>query len=233
MQFLLSFAWRDLRAGGRNLWVFCICLALGVTLITATGGLYQQVRSALLADTRALMGGDLEVDSVAPLPQQAVSWIKENGTVSLLTELDTMMLTEGGELQLVELQSVDKLYPLYGSLELDPPDPLDKVTGFQQGQWGIALDPLLAERLNIAMGDQVTIGNLTLAVRALIRSQPDRSLRADWIDTRRWNLSRIVWSDNDNQEYPIFLKGFRSIENAAIRPRKVRILAVLTVRNST
>ncbi|MEJ2176569.1 MAG: ABC transporter permease, partial [Gammaproteobacteria bacterium] len=180
MQFLLSFAWRDLRAGGRNLWVFCICLALGVTLITATGGLYQQVRSALLADTRALMGGDLEVDSVAPLPQQAVSWIKENGTVSLLTELDTMMLTEGGELQLVELQSVDKLYPLYGSLELDPPDPLDKVTGFQQGQWGIALDPVLAERLNIAMGDQVTIGNLTLAVRALIRSQPDRSLRADW-----------------------------------------------------
>lgn len=180
MQFLLSFAWRDLRAGGRNLWVFCICLALGVTLVTATGGLYQQVRSALLTDTRALMGGDLEVESVAPLPQQAVTWISDNGTVSLLTELDTMMVTEDGDLQLVELQSVDHLYPLYGSLQLDPQDSLDRVTGLQQGQWGIALDPVLAERLNIAIGDQVTIGNLTLAARALIRSQPDRSLRADW-----------------------------------------------------
>ncbi|MGB5707391.1 MAG: FtsX-like permease family protein [Arenicellales bacterium] len=180
MQFLVSFAWRDLRAGGRNLWVFCICLALGVTLVTATGGLYQQVQSALLTDTRALMGGDLEVESVAPLPAQALTWINDNGLVSLLTELDTMMVTEKGDLQLVELQSVDHLYPLYGSLQLDPPDSLDRITGLQQGQWGIALDPVLAERLNIAIGDQVTIGNLTLAVRALIRSQPDRSLRAEW-----------------------------------------------------
>jgi putative ABC transport system permease protein len=180
MQFLVSFARRDLRAGGRNLWVFCICLALGVTLITATGGLYQQVRSALLTDTRALLGGDLEVESVAPLPEQALTWINDNGTVSLLTEVDTMMVTEKGDLQLVELQSVDSLYPLYGSLQLDPPDSLERVTGLRQGRWGIALDPVLAERLNIAIGDQVNIGNLTLVVRALIRHQPDRSLRAEW-----------------------------------------------------
>jgi len=180
MQFLLSFAWRDLRANGRNLWVFCICLALGVTLVTATGGLYQQVQSALLTDTRALMGGDLEVESVAPLPEQALTWLGANGTVSLLTELDTMIATEEGDLQLVELQSVDSRYPLYGSLKLDPPDSLERVTGLQQGQWGVALDPVLAERLNIAIGDQVTIGTLTMAVRAVIRNQPDRSLRADW-----------------------------------------------------
>jgi len=180
MRFLISFAWRDLRAGGRNLWVFCICLALGVTLVAATGGLYQQVRSALLTDTRALMGGDLEVESVAPLQEQALSWINANGTVSLLTELDTMMATEEGGLQLVALQSVDSLYPLYGTLELDPPVALEKVTGLQQGQWGIALDPVLAERLNLGIGNQVTVGNLTLEVRAVIRRQPDRSLRADW-----------------------------------------------------
>ena len=180
MQFLLNFAWNDLRAGGRNLWVFCICLALGVTLVTATGGLYQQVQSALLTDTRALMGGDLEVESVAPLPEEALTWLNANGTVSLMTELDTMMATEAGDLQLVELQSVDSRYPLYGSLTLDPPASLEEVTGLQEGQWGVALDPVLAERLNISIGDQVTIGTLTLAVRAVIRKQPDRSLRADW-----------------------------------------------------
>ena len=37
MRFLLDLAWRDLRASGRSLWVFCACLALGVTLIAATG----------------------------------------------------------------------------------------------------------------------------------------------------------------------------------------------------
>ena len=35
MRSLLSLAWRDLRGGGRTLWVFCACLMLGVTLIAA------------------------------------------------------------------------------------------------------------------------------------------------------------------------------------------------------
>jgi putative ABC transport system ATP-binding protein len=39
--FLLSLAWRDLRASGRTLWVFCACLALGVALVAAGGGLYR------------------------------------------------------------------------------------------------------------------------------------------------------------------------------------------------
>jgi len=180
MRFLIHFAWRDLRAGGRNLWIFCICLALGVTLVTATGGLYHQVRNSLLADTRALLGGDLEVESVAPLSKKALSWIRKNGTVSLMTELDTMMVTENGDLQLVEVQSVDQLYPLYGSLELEPSISLDRVTGLQAERWGVAVDPVVAERLNLSIGDTVSIGSLTLELRALIRKQPDRSLRADW-----------------------------------------------------
>ncbi len=63
MSFLLSLAWRDLRASGRSLWVFCTCLFLGVALVAATGGLYQLTNQSLLADTRALLGGDLEVES--------------------------------------------------------------------------------------------------------------------------------------------------------------------------
>ena len=53
---MFSLAWRDLRGSGRSLWVFCACLLLGVTLIAASGGLFQQVRNSLLADTRALFG---------------------------------------------------------------------------------------------------------------------------------------------------------------------------------
>jgi len=43
MSFSIKFAWRDLRASGHTLWVFCVCLMLGVTLVAATGGLYRQV----------------------------------------------------------------------------------------------------------------------------------------------------------------------------------------------
>ena len=48
MRFLLELAWRDLRGSGRSLWVFCACLALGVSLVSASGSLYRLTSIGLL-----------------------------------------------------------------------------------------------------------------------------------------------------------------------------------------
>lgn len=177
MRFLSKLAWRDLRASGRPLWVFCVCLMLGVTLIAATGGLYRQVSSSLLADSRALFGGDLEVESRAPLADGVLDWMSARGTVSLLIELRTMLGTAAGDFQLVELQSVDRRYPLYGELLLEPPQDLASATGLWEGRWGTALDPVLAQRLGLGVGAEVQVGALSLEVRALIRSPTAGSVR--------------------------------------------------------
>lgn len=181
MPFLLKLAWQDLRGSGQSLWVLCACLILGVTLVAATGGLYQQVWAGLQADSRQYAGGDLQVNVRERLPAEAISWMAERGQVSLLIELDTMMGTAAGDFQLVEVQSVDQHYPLYGQLTLSPALPLDDVTSLQNGHYGLAMDPVLAERLAIAIGDQVEIGALELEVRALIAEQPDRRLSANWL----------------------------------------------------
>jgi putative ABC transport system permease protein len=184
MSFLLSLAWRDLKASGRSLWVFCACLFLGVALVAATGGLYQLTNHSLLADTRALLGGDLEVESDdGPLPEGVLSWMAERGDVSLVTELDTMLGTTTDEFLRVELQTTDELYPLYGDLELQPNVPLAEITAFENGRWGVATDPVLAESLDVSIGDDVYIGSLTMRVRALVMRQPDRSLSAEWRGT--------------------------------------------------
>ena len=175
-----SLAWRDLRGAGRHLWIFCACIALGVTLIAASGGLFHQVRVGMLADMRTLLGGDLEVEANRPLSAPELAWMRERGAVSLLIELRTMMGTVDGRVQLVELQSFDEHYPLYGSVELDPPTPLQTALAQRDGQWGAAIDPVLADRLAIKPGDRVRIGEATLTVRAVVARQPDRSLRADW-----------------------------------------------------
>ena len=180
MPFLLKLAWQDLRGSGQSLWVLCACLVLGVTLVAATGGLYQQVWQGLQADSRQIAGGDLQVESRSRLPTDAVDWMAARGDVSLLIELDTMIGTADGDFQLVEVQSVDDRYPLYGALTLDPPLPLTEVTRKEDGRYGLAMDPVLADRLDIAMGDVVEIGMLELEVRALIAEQPDRSLTASW-----------------------------------------------------
>ena len=183
MRFLLNLAFRDLRASGRSLWVFCACLVLGVTLVSATGGLYRLINLSLLADTRVLLGGDLEVETKQPLPDKALSWIQANGEVSLVTEVNTMLGTADDQFLRVELQTMDSLYPLYGELLLKPPKPLVDITDFADNYWGVAIDPVLAERLKIGIDDSVYIGSLEMKVRALVLNQPDRSLNANWRGT--------------------------------------------------
>lgn len=180
MRSLLRLAWRDLRGSGRTLWVFCACLMLGVALIAASGGLYRQVSASLLADTRALFGGDVEVRTRAPLSDELRAWVEAQGTVSRMVEFRTMLMTAAGDTHLVELQSVDGSYPLYGELQLEPPQSIGEASAFVEGRHGVVLDPVLSARLGLSVGDRVELGAIELEVRALTVRQPDRSLRADW-----------------------------------------------------
>ena len=184
MRFLFSLAWRDLRASGRHLWIFVACLVLGVSLVAAGGGLYRQVADALRADARLLFGGDVEVESAQPLAPDVLAWMQSPGegaaTVSRLIELRTMLRSQDGRAQLIELQSADAAYPLYGEVALNPAGTLDAALAQRDGVWGAALDATLAQRMELSVGDAVEVGDLRLAVRALITRQPDRSLRADW-----------------------------------------------------
>ena len=180
MRFLFSLAWRDLRASGRHLWIFCACLVLGVALVTAGGGLYRQVAGALVSDARLMFGGDVEVEQTAPLPPEVLAWMNGRGDVSRLVELRTMLRAPDGRAQLIELQSADARYPLYGTVELAPAGDLSAALLERNGVWGAALDATLAQRLDLQPGDTVEVGNLSLEVRALVVRQPDRSLRADW-----------------------------------------------------
>jgi putative ABC transport system permease protein len=180
MRFLLSLAWRDLRASGRHLRIFCACLVLGVALVAAGGGLYRQVAGALHNDARQLFGGDLNVEHREPLPPEVLAWMGERGEVSRLVELRTMLRAPDGRAQLIELQSADARYPLYGTVALAPPADLADALAQRDGDWGAAIDGALAQRLGLAVGDRVEIGDLALRVRATVVRQPDRSLRADW-----------------------------------------------------
>ncbi|MEX1167318.1 MAG: ABC transporter permease, partial [Hydrogenophaga sp.] len=184
MRFLISLAWRDLRASGRHLWIFVACLVLGVSLVAAGGGLYRQVSDSIQADARLLFGGDVEVEFQSPLPPEVIAWMSApaqgDATVSRLVELRTMLRNAEGRAQLIELQSADSAYPLYGEVTLAPAGALPNALAEQGGTWGAAIDATLAQRMGIAVGDPVEIGNLNLTVRALVVRQPDRSLRADW-----------------------------------------------------
>lgn len=178
---MLKFAVSDLRSRISALKVFLACLILGVTLVAATASLYRVIEQSLLADTRALLGGDVELDSNEPLPDEVLDWVGRTGSISLVRELDTMASSAGGGgFFRAEILIPDAAYPLYGELELTPDQPRAELNAKKDGLWGAIIDPMLAERLNQSIGDEIQIGSATFRISGLIQSQPDRRLNANW-----------------------------------------------------
>jgi putative ABC transport system permease protein len=178
--FSFKFAWADLVQSLKKLWLFCACLVFGVCLVMASASLYTMLDRVLLSDTRALMGGDIEVESNQPIDQEVIAWIQETSDISLTRELDTMISTESDDFALVELLSTDSAYPLYGKLTLSPEQNLSDALANDGEYWGVAIDPILAERSSLNLGDKIYVGDLTLVIRALVLEQPDRRLNANW-----------------------------------------------------
>ena len=178
---MLKFAITDLRSRISALKVFLACLILGVTLVAATASLYRVIEQSLLADTRMLLGGDVELDASEPLPSDVIDWVGRTGTLSLVREFDTIVSGESGDgFFRAEILIPDAAYPLYGELQLTPDQSRAELTARKDGRWGAVIDPLLAERLGQTIGDQIEIGAATFRISGLIQKQPDRRLNANW-----------------------------------------------------
>jgi putative ABC transport system permease protein len=178
---MVKFAITDLRSRISALKVFLACLILGVTLVAATASLYRVIEQSLLADTRMLLAGDVELDASEPLPSDVIDWVGRTGTLSLVREFDTIVSGESGDgFFRAEILIPDAAYPLYGELQLTPDQSRAELTARKDGRWGAVIDPLLAERLGQTIGDQIEIGAATFRISGLIQKQPDRRLNANW-----------------------------------------------------
>ena len=167
---LLAFriARRELRGGLRGLRIVLACLALGVAAITAVGTLRAGVDAGLAADGARILGGDVEIASpYRPLGEAPRAWLAARGArVSEVVTLRAMAVEESGQRMLVEVKAVDGAYPLYGALELQPPVAL--------GAGDILLDPFITERLGVAPGAMLRIGEARFTFRATIAQEPDK-----------------------------------------------------------
>jgi putative ABC transport system permease protein len=170
MALALRLARREMRGGLRSLRIVLACLALGVAAIAAVGTLRAGIQAGLRADGAKILGGDLELRTgPRPAPEEVRAWIAARGgeAVSGIATLRAMLVAPSSERMLVELKAVDEAYPLYGRLALDPPS-----AALAPGT--VALDPLVAERLGLAPGDAVRVGEARLRFVALVAEEPDK-----------------------------------------------------------
>jgi len=171
----LRFAWRELRGGLRGFGVFIACIALGVTAIAGVGSVAASLNDGLAGAGRTILGGDLDFSLIQrEADPAAMNFLDAHGTVSRVGTLRAMARTSDGRSNLIEAKAVDGNYPLVGALVTDPALPLPELFAQKDAAYGAAVDPTLLTRLDLKIGDRITIGNIAVELRAVLESEPDK-----------------------------------------------------------
>ena len=178
----LRFAVRELRGSAGGFVFLLVGIAFGTAAIAAIGLLSAAVFDGMREGARASIGGDISFRLFhrPPTPSHLAAF-RAAGTVGQTAEMRTVARRDSRS-ALVELKAVDPVYPLYGTLWLDPPltpsmmvaDVLDR----RDGVWGAVVAKGLLAALKAEIGDTVTVGNHRFELRALIADEPDSTLRA-------------------------------------------------------
>ncbi|HZE46915.1 MAG TPA: FtsX-like permease family protein, partial [Xanthobacteraceae bacterium] len=129
----------------------------------------------LTREGRTLLGGDAAFSLIQrEAKPEEVAFLRTRGQVSVAAALRAMARTGDGKLALVELKAVDSNYPMLGALTLDPKMPVADLLAERDGAFGAAVDSTLLARLDLKLGDRVTIGNAPYQIRSVVEAEPDK-----------------------------------------------------------
>ena len=171
----LRYALRELRGGLRGFYVFIACIALGVMAISGVGSVAASLGEGLAREGRTLLGGDVAFSLIQrEAKPDEVAFLRARGQVSVAATLRAMARTGDDRLALVEIKAVDEHYPMLGELVLDPKMPIADVLAERDGAFGAAVDSTLLARLDLKIGDRVSVGSATFQLRGTVDTEPDR-----------------------------------------------------------
>jgi putative ABC transport system permease protein len=171
----LRYALRELRGGLRGFYVFIACIALGVMAIAGVGSVAASLGEGLAREGRTLLGGDVAFSLIQrEAKPDEIAFLRSRGQVSVAATLRAMARTGDGRLALVELKAVDGGYPMLGELTLDPKMPMADLLAERDGAFGAAADSTLLARLDLKVGDRVSVGSATFQIRSVVGAEPDK-----------------------------------------------------------
>ena len=144
---------------------------MGVAAIASVGSIRSAIEEGLTREASTLLGGDAEAQFTYRFATEAErAWLRETGEITSEVVDFRSMLVSGEERVLVQVKGVDGIYPIYGTLALSPAIPPDEALA----GGGLVAEQVLIDRLGLALGDQVKLGNATFTLRAAIENEPDR-----------------------------------------------------------
>ena len=86
----------------------------------------------------------------------------------------SLLVAPSGDRTLIELKAVDAAWPLVGTAEASPPQPIADALAQRDGHYGLLIDPLVLDRLGLKTGDLARLGSATFRVAGALTAEPDR-----------------------------------------------------------
>lgn len=176
-RFPILLAWQEIRGSLSHFRFFLLCIALGVGSLVGVGNFAANLSNLTLREARNLLAADLEIRLPQPFSEKEeetlAPFVNEGVQVVRITELLAMAAPpDGSSSQLVELKGIEGGYPFYGELRSEP----EQKTGIPIGSdpKGILAQEGLLIRLNLKVGERVTLGEETFILRGILRKEPDR-----------------------------------------------------------
>lgn len=168
-------ALRELRGGLRGFYIFLACIALGTGAIAAVNSVSTSITDTIASQGQELLAGDVRFElNNREASQDEMNFLRGFGKVSVSTGLRSMARKpDGSDQALVEVKAVDDAYPLYGTFQSEPDYPLAALLSDQSGTYGAVAAPLLLQRLGLAVGDEILLGNATLSITGTVKTEPD------------------------------------------------------------
>lgn len=171
-------AQRELRGGIRGFRVLLACLILGVASVAAIGTVRSNIETGLTEQGAILLGGDAELElSYRFATEDEMSWLQDRSiSVSETVQFRSMAVVGSGieaRRALTQLKTVDELYPIYGTIELDPPISLEEAFSEENGTFGAIMHGDLINRLQLEIGDKFKLGSNNYQLNARLVREPD------------------------------------------------------------
>lgn len=174
------FARRELRGGLRGFYIFLACLSLGVAAIAAVGTVRSSIGAGLAREGAALLGGDAEAQFTYRFAREDERAFLESISERVSEVVDFRSMAVVGEGQtaergLTQVQAVDDLYPLIGSVTLAPDMPLADALDGDDTRPGGVMERVLVDRLGLSVGETFKLGTQEFVLSAILERYPDNS----------------------------------------------------------
>jgi putative ABC transport system permease protein len=171
----LRFALRDLRGGLSVFGVLVGCIAIGVAAITAVAAISRSLSDGLAREGRVILGADA---AFVALQREATdaekAFLAARGELTPVAYLRAMARAADGASALVEAKAVAGVWPRHGRAEIAPDLPAPALLAVRDGVHGAVADPLLFARLNLKVGDLISVGDIRFALRGELTAEPDK-----------------------------------------------------------